>query len=54
MILIICGIQKNDMSELIYKTETYSQTWKTNFFGDKNSETNFPLCDNQRGKVGEG
>ena len=31
MILFICGNLKNDMNELIYKTETDSQTQKTNY-----------------------
>ena len=30
MISLICGILKNDTNELIYKTETESQTQKTN------------------------
>ena len=30
MISLICGIFKNDISELIYKTEIDSQTQKTN------------------------
>ena len=29
MISLICEIQKNDTNELIYKTETDSQTWET-------------------------
>ena len=32
MISLICGILKNDTSDLIYKTETDSQTWKTNLW----------------------
>ena len=32
MISLICGIQKNDTNELIYKTETDSQTSKTNLW----------------------
>ena len=28
MISLICEIQKNDTNELIYKTETDSQTWE--------------------------
>ena len=27
MILLICGIKKNDINELIYKTEIASQIW---------------------------
>ena len=30
MISLICGIEKNDTNELIYKTEIDSQTLKTN------------------------
>ena len=30
MISLICGIYKNDIKELIYKTETYTQALKTN------------------------
>ena len=32
VISLISGIQKNDANELIYKTETDSQTWKTNWW----------------------
>ena len=32
MISLICGTLKNDTNELIYKTETYSQTSKTNLW----------------------
>ena len=32
MISHICGIQKNDINELIYKTETDAQTQKTNLW----------------------
>ena len=32
MILLICGGYKNDTNELIYKTETDSQTSKTNLW----------------------
>ena len=32
MILLICGIEKNNTNELIYKTETDSQTQKTNLW----------------------
>ena len=32
MILLICGILKNDTNELIYKTETDSQTQRTNLW----------------------
>ena len=32
MISLICGIQKDDTNELIYKTETDSQTSKTNLW----------------------
>ena len=32
IISLLCGIQKNDTNELIYKTETDSQTLKTNLW----------------------
>ena len=32
MISLICGILKNDTNELVYKTQTDSQTWKTNLW----------------------
>ena len=32
MISLTCGIQKNDTSELIYKTKIDSQTWMTNLW----------------------
>ena len=32
MIPLICGIKKNDTNEFIYKTETDSQTLKTNLW----------------------
>ena len=32
MISLICGTLKNDINELISKTETYSQTSKTNLW----------------------
>ena len=32
MMSLICGILKNDTNELIHKTETKSQTDKTNLF----------------------
>ena len=32
MISLICGILKNDTNELVYKTETDSQTSKTNLW----------------------
>ena len=32
MISLICEIEKNDTNELIYKTETGSQTSKTNLW----------------------
>ena len=32
MISLICGIQKNDTNELIYKTEIDPQTQKTNLW----------------------
>ena len=32
MISLICGIKKNDENELIYKTYTDPQTYKTNFW----------------------
>ena len=32
MISAICGIYKNDTNESIYKTESDSQTWKTNLW----------------------
>ena len=31
MILLLCGIQKKDTNELTYRTETDSQTQKTNY-----------------------
>ena len=30
MISLTCGIFKNDINELVYKTDMYSQTQKTN------------------------
>ena len=35
MISLICGILKNDIDEFIYKTETDSQTSKTNLWLSK-------------------
>ena len=35
MMSLICEILKNDTNELIYKTETNSQTLKTNFWLSK-------------------
>ena len=32
MMSLMCGIQKNDTKELTYKTETDSQTQKTNLW----------------------
>ena len=37
MILLICGIFKNDRNVLIYKTEIDSQTQKTNLWLPKGS-----------------
>ena len=38
MISLICGILKNDTNELFYKTETGSQTQKTNLRLPKGKE----------------
>ena len=35
IISLICGILKNDINELIYKTEIESQTYKTNLWLSK-------------------
>ena len=35
MIPLLCGVLKNDTNELIYKTETDSQIYKTNLLGAK-------------------
>ena len=44
MISLICGIFKNDTSELIYKVELESQTQKTNLW--------LPKAGGERGKLG--
>ena len=31
MISLLCGIYKNGINELIFKTEIESQMWKTNY-----------------------
>ena len=61
MILLICGILKNDTDKLIYKTETDSQTWRTNLWlpvgksrgrdklGFRTVQTDTLKIDNQQG-----
>ena len=50
----ICGVLKNDINEVIYKTETDSQPQKANFWLPKekgNQQIQFTICkvDTQQG-----